>query len=187
MNGDQIRHQLMGWAKDNFLPRDVLLISELSILYGRARIDLAALGEKFYGFEIKSNSDTLSRLPRQKYMYHKVFDYITLVVGKKHATSARRSVPPFWGIILFDEDKAESFKVIREPQLNRDTDYLSICSLLWKSEVLEIARQEFNVHISASCRKDVIYQKLSSYADHGLLRSLVRSRLSKRTNWLAAQ
>lgn len=187
MNGDQIRHQLMGWAKDNFLPRDALLISELSILHGRARIDLAALGERFYGFEIKSNSDTLGRLPRQKHLYNKVFDYIILVVGKKHLKSARRSVPPFWGIVLFEEDQNESFKVVREPRPNPDIDYSSICSLLWKSEALEIARQEFDIHISTSYRKDVIYQKLSSYADHRILRSLVRSRLSKRTNWLAAQ
>src|SRR5690606_10827842 len=51
-----------------------VLIEELGIENGAARVDLAVAGGLLEGFEIKSDLDTLDRLARQMHAYHRVFD-----------------------------------------------------------------------------------------------------------------
>ena len=44
---------------------DTLIIHELGVCSGDARIDLAVVNGKLHGYEIKSDADTLKRLPAQ--------------------------------------------------------------------------------------------------------------------------
>src|ERR1700755_210395 len=80
-----------------------LIVDELGLCQGAARADVAVLNGSLAGFEIKSDRDTLARLPNQAQIYGRVFDYVTIVVGAKHARSIRSSVPSFWGITVASE------------------------------------------------------------------------------------
>ena len=62
-------------------------VEELGVA-GEARIDMAVLNGAFAGYEIKSERDTLRRLPGQVTAYSKVLDYCTLVVATRHASHA---------------------------------------------------------------------------------------------------
>src|SRR5436305_708698 len=52
-----------------------------------------------HGYEIKSDKDTLIRLPRQVDAYNAVFERATLVSTRRHLSSAREIIPNWWGIV----------------------------------------------------------------------------------------
>ena len=59
------------------------VIDEFGVMHGGARIDVAVVSDSFlYGYEIKSDYDTLCRLPNQVREYSPVFDEVSLIVGK---------------------------------------------------------------------------------------------------------
>ena len=58
-----------------------VFIQELGICQGLARIDIAVVNKVLHGYEIKSDRDSLRRLPSQVEMYSKVVDKATIVVG----------------------------------------------------------------------------------------------------------
>ena len=60
----------------------VRIIEEFGVQHGTARVDIAVINGIIHGYEIKSDQDTLRRLPRQMGVFNLVFDKITLVVGK---------------------------------------------------------------------------------------------------------
>ena len=70
----------------------------MAIPGGDARIDLAVINGMFHGFEIKSDRDTLRRLPNQRDAYNTIFDTVTLVAGPKASTKAAALIPGWWGI-----------------------------------------------------------------------------------------
>src|SRR5580704_6657611 len=80
--------------------RDVKIIDELGVMHGSARVDMAVVNGIIHGFELKSDLDTLRRLPEQMEAYNSVFDQITLVVGKQHVQEAINAAPEWWGITI---------------------------------------------------------------------------------------
>jgi hypothetical protein len=70
---------------------DAVIIDELGINNGNSRI------------EIKSDSDSLARLPDQIRSFCSVLDRITLVVGYKLAGAALKMVPGWWGVKLAEQ------------------------------------------------------------------------------------
>jgi hypothetical protein len=81
-----------------------LILDELGLCQGAVRADVAVVNGSLAGFEIKSDRETLARLPNQVEVYGRVFDYVTLIVGPKHAAAIRKAVPAFWGIVVATED-----------------------------------------------------------------------------------
>src|SRR5260221_341269 len=77
---------------------NTLIIHELGVLNGSCRIDLAVVNGLLHGYEIKSDSDTLDRLPSQADAYASIFDRVTLVVGSKHTGQATAIIPDWWGL-----------------------------------------------------------------------------------------
>jgi hypothetical protein len=55
-----------------------------------ARTDIAVINGSLHAFEIKSDSDSLDRLPSQIEAYQGVFEYITLVCGSRLLKRASR-------------------------------------------------------------------------------------------------
>src|SRR5260370_10631670 len=74
------------------------IFDELGIQQGLARIDLAVVNGELNGFELKSDRDTLARLPEQAESYGRVFDRVTLVVEERHVRGAVDLVPDWWGV-----------------------------------------------------------------------------------------
>jgi len=61
-----------------------------------AHIDIAVINGALHAFEIKS--DSLDRLPSQIEAYQGVFEYITLVCGRRLMKRARVTIPKWWGL-----------------------------------------------------------------------------------------
>jgi len=77
---------------------ETVIVEELGIQHGLSRIDLAVVNGELHGFELKSDRDTLARLPEQTETYGRVLDRVTLVIGERHLRRAVEMVPEWWGI-----------------------------------------------------------------------------------------
>src|SRR4051812_15627734 len=65
-----------------------VILEEMGVWSGSVRIDVAVINGELNGYELKSDRDTLERLPLQADIYSRVFDRLELVVGQRHATKA---------------------------------------------------------------------------------------------------
>ena len=102
MYDEDIREELFFFLEERF--GKCRVIEEKVI--GKARADCVLITESaFIGVEIKSDHDSYQRLSSQVKNYNDFFDYNILVVGTKHAHSAKDHVPPFWGIITVEENE----------------------------------------------------------------------------------
>lgn len=120
-------------------PTDSLVVDELGVCQGEFRIDIAVVNSALHGYEIKSDCDTLKRLPKQAAAFSKVFSTMTLVVGTSHLEAATRVVPD-WRRILeaAGSDLAVCVRPIREGTRNPAPDPLAIAQLLWRSEAVAL-------------------------------------------------
>ncbi len=112
------------------------ILEELGVRHGTSRIDIVVINGILHGYEIKSDRDTLKRLPEQMAEFNAVFDKLTLVVGKRHLYDAVNIIPDWWGIIVakIDVNCKVFFQTIREAEDNQDQVGVSIARLLWKEE-----------------------------------------------------
>ena len=78
--------------------RNTLIVEELGLCRGTARVDIAVVNGQLSGYEIKSDRDTLSRLPAQMATYSRVFDTMTAVVAERHLGSTKAIIPDWWGV-----------------------------------------------------------------------------------------
>jgi hypothetical protein len=132
-----------------------------------------------HGYEIKSDCDTLDRLPEQMNEFNDVFDKLTLVVGKRHLYDAIYIVPDWWGIILakIDANQEIFFQTIREADVNQSQVGVSIARLLWKEEALQILEEQNKAQGVRSKPREFIYQRLSNVLDVNTLKEKVRDAL----------
>src|SRR4051812_39679450 len=96
----KIRQTLIEYVGQQYADHPAKIIEEFSVCDGAARVDLAAINGVMHGFEIKSDLDSLTRLPHQMELYSSVFDKITLVVGTTHLYHAFHMIPDWWGVIV---------------------------------------------------------------------------------------
>jgi hypothetical protein len=108
-----------------------------------ARIDVAVVNGSLHGFEIKSDSDSLARLDRQIAQYSRVFDFVTLICGRRLFNVARTIVPRWWGLSLARiEDGEVALATIRRPKQNPSQDKAALARMLWKDEALRCLRRK---------------------------------------------
>lgn len=163
----------------------VRIIEELGVQHGTARVDIAVVNGIMHGYEIKSDQDTLQRLPEQIDIFNSVFDKMTLVVGKKHLHEAINIVPDWWGIIVakINTNSPVIFNLIREGELNQGQDSVSVARLLWRQEALNILREKGEAKGFYSKPRDSIYEKLALVLDQKTLRDKVRETIFFRADW----
>lgn len=173
-------------SKDHEGDLETKIIPELGLQHGEARVDIAVVNGEIHGYELKSDLDTLIRLPNQMKIYNSVLDQITLVVSKDHLHEAIKLIPDWWGIIIvkmIDSNGDIKFCTIREPEENHFKDSISIAKLLWRSEALNILERRNQAYGIRSKSRQVIYERLATTLDQKTLGDEVRRRLRTRINW----
>lgn len=162
------------------------IIEELGIRHGTARVDIAVVNGVLHGYELKSDLDTLYRLPEQIRIYNSVFDQVTLVVGRNHLHEAVKIIPDWWGIVIakiVDSSGAVSFCDIRESTENPNRISLEIAKLLWRIEALDILEKKGSAEGLRSKPRKEIYERLVMVLDQEELRAEVREHLLARVSW----
>lgn len=190
-NDNIIRIALMKiLSKDHEGDSETKIIEELGLKHGEARVDIAVVNGVIHGYELKSDLDTLIRLPNQMRIYNSVLDQITLVVSKDHLHEAIKLIPDWWGIIIakmIDSNGNIKFCTIRKPEENPFKDSLSIAKLLWRTEALNILKRRDQAHGVRSKSRQAIYERLVTILDQKALGNEVRTCLRTRTNWRSDQ
>lgn len=168
---------------------DTLILNELSLCQGDARIDVAVVNGAINGYEIKSESDTLARLPVQSEFYNKVFDKVTILSASKYLEGINDIVPEWWGITQAEkeEDGVVHFFVVREPQQNENVDSLALAQLLWRDEAITILKERGLHKGLLSKPRTVLWSALAEKIPVKELQDEVRKTLKARTNWRVHQ
>ncbi len=165
-----------------------LILEELGVCSGAVRVDMAVVTGTLKGFEIKSDQDTLKRLPLQASAYNKVFDTLTIVVGARHLQRIVAMVPPWWGILVLDGRPGDqpSLQCFRPEALNSDLDALALVQLLWRDEALAMLRANgLEAGLRSKPRRH-LWEALARNIPLSDLREMVRTKLKARQGWPSA-
>jgi hypothetical protein len=164
---------------------DTVVIDELGLKNGVIRADIAVLNGKMIGYEIKTERDTLKRLPAQVLAYSEVFDKAFIVTTRKHLKQVNELIPDWWGIyeIIEHAGSSYSFKCRRDGSSNESQNAFTIAQLLWKAEALEIANHLFQTNVKPSITKKEIYQTICKGCCQKELSKIVARYLKLRDNW----
>jgi hypothetical protein len=188
LNDAEIRELLLPFVHDEHDKSPTLLIEEFAIYGGIHRADLAALNGVSHGYEIKSDRDTLVRLPQQVSAYGAIFERATLVSTERHLSSARKIIPKWWGIVEAKQTKASRIRLerIREARPNPAPHAESIAALLWRSEALRILTDLGLDHGVRSKPMEHLVERLANEIPIEKLSNHVREAVRARGDWRAA-
>lgn len=163
---------------------DTLIVEELGLCQGVSRVDVALVNGSLNGYEIKSERDTLARLPQQIEIYNRTLDYITIVVNHRHLETVERMVPEWWGIDEATESESSVQVLVRRPPWeNPCVDPDSVVQLLWRDEALSILHDLGLDKGLTSKPRPAIWAALARALPVPELKSIVRSVLKTRSHW----
>ncbi|MBG9599970.1 hypothetical protein ABE17_24350 [Bacillus mycoides] len=180
-----VREELFKYLEEQYINcSDTIIINELGICQGQSRVDVAVVNGIMHGYEIKSESDTLERLPRQIEYYNKVFDRVTIVVAVDYLEHVKKMVPKWWGIISVRNRHGEiKLKKLRQGRANKKIDPFAVSQFLWKDEALEILKEKGLQRGYLSKPKRVILEHLAETIEINELKDLVNLQLKQREGW----
>ena len=117
-------------------PQPTEAVYEFWVPRSNERADIAIIGDRgFEGFEIKTDRDTLKRLPRQAQAYSRLFDRCNVALAPRHIDAATEILPSWWGVLVFDCEPIPTFSRLRDAGVNDGVDPETLVRLLWRSEV----------------------------------------------------
>lgn len=153
-----------------------LLVPEVDILVSLpGRIDALLVADRICGFELKSDVDSLRRLPRQVEIYCPVLERATLVVGTKHVDAASKIVPSWWAIwtVRRVDDKL-ALSVLRRGRLNPCVEPYAVSTFIPRDVLVPYLRAQG-------------FDRLSRHSVYQLRRLLVDSNSKKTVLSLARE
>lgn len=172
--------------KKYYLDCDSRVVEELNVSYGDARIDIAVINGALHGYEIKSEKDTLNRLPNQILSYTKTFDYLTIITGKNHLKHLESLLPDWCGIVIasyIQGGKKIELSVYKEAKRNASIEKHSVVQLLWRDEVIEVLRSINILKGIKGKSKQFLWNLLADSLDEKSLSEKVREIMKLRVNW----
>jgi hypothetical protein len=189
MNDGDIRGALDLRLRSRFEPDpEVVIRHEFGVETGQRRIDVAVLNGHLAGWEIKSDEDTLKRLPEQALSFGKVMDYLTVVTTAKHLDKSAALLPQTWGLVEAVK-QASGIKLIsrRPARINRQTDAFCLAQLLWREEVMEELKATGNAGGLSAKARYFVWERLVETTPRKVLRQIVLKRLKQRQDWSGGQ
>jgi hypothetical protein len=160
------------------------LVEEMEVCSGRARIDLAVIGDRLIGIEIKGPRDSVTRLPGQAKEYSQCFDHVVLIVHESLATKAGALIPDWWGLIAGRQvDGRIRYRVERRPQMNPSLNLEKLLSLLWREEINALLAELLNTNAKPGATKKSIRAALLAQVEPPLLHSASLRKLRERVGW----
>lgn len=161
------------------------IVQEMGIWAGAVRIDVAVINGEMHGYEIKSERDTLGRLPYQAEIYSRVFDKMVLVTGRRHIQKACALIPKWWGILGAVQGRnGVELTFERKGKENQNIDAKLVAELLWKDEAISVLERYSLARGYKTKRARLIYERLVKELPLTILQAEVRSVLKGRQKWL---
>ncbi|MEW6532345.1 MAG: sce7726 family protein [Thermodesulfobacteriota bacterium] len=164
---------------------NTLVLDEFGLRHGTCRVDIVVVNSFLHGYEIKSDADTLYRLPNQVSVYSLVFDRVTLVVGKTHIEKVKDLIPDWWGIKVVTAGPRGSlvFETFRPVNMNPSIDPVALAELLWRPEAVKILQERGLSGAVLRKPRASLYQCLAQTLALEDLRRVIRHCLKVRERW----
>lgn len=163
---------------------ETLLVQEFGLSHGACRVDICVINGSFHGYELKSESDSLTRLPSQVELYGQCLDRCTLVSSPNHLKDASALLPSWWGIKVAEPiEGGAKIHTLRAARKNPAPSARHIAALLWRDEA-ELLLTCIGAPSSAfrGNRQD-LYTYLATMVPMPHLRRFVRELVKTRGNW----
>src|SRR5437868_5846718 len=101
LRDSDIRKLLERWLQKKYSGHDeTKIMHELRMQRPTGRVDIAVINGRLSGFEIKSDFDSLTRLPRQIRAFSAVFDDMCVVTTRRHVTNTQKLIPAWWRLTV---------------------------------------------------------------------------------------
>jgi len=165
-------------------PSRAFLVEEMAVCSGRARIDLAVIGDRLTGIEIKGPRDSVTRLPGQVKAYSQCFDHVVLIVDESLATKAGALIPDWWGLIAGRQvDGRIRYRLLRPLETNPSLNLEKVLSLLWREEIDALLFELLGTNSRPRATKKSIRAELLAQVDPPMLHRASLRKLRDRTAW----
>lgn len=158
------------------------ILEEMGVSHWNGRIDMIAVNGHIHGYEIKSDLDTLDRLPNQAELFSKVFDTLTLVCTPKWLDDAQKIIPDWWGIVQAKPTKTGNirFSVYRKPKKNPQLELRAMVELLWREEAIDVLESHGLARGYKQSARWILWDRLVECIPKTELKVSVRERLKVR-------
>ncbi len=139
LNDEKIRQALLQRLIKQGLDKHEV-IQELHVCSSQAIADIVTLRDESHCYEIKGETDKITRILKQGKHYNKAFRRITLVTTENHLSTALEIAPPFWGIMLARTTQKGEVLItgVRKDKVNPEFDPEIALYTLWKDELLQL-------------------------------------------------
>ena len=166
-----------------------IVIDELGLAHARCRIDIAVINGCIHGYEIKSDFDTLHRLPRQMEFYSSSLQKLTLVITARHQDAVETMLPHWAGLFVVRTGLRGgiTFQPMRSAQPNPEVDPFLFAHLLWRGEA-ETALKELGLStVSRYATRRELYADLAQSLSTTELATLITRTMRQRKDWRGLQ
>lgn len=184
MRDADIRPSLASVISSKMASQQHLFVPEVDIRWSiPARADALLVERRISGFEIKSDRDSLSRLPRQVAAYNEVVERAYLVVGERHRERATALVPDWWHIWLA-VPHADTVRIrqVRRGHLNPSVSPLAVTSFLTRSQLVTELSHLGKRNLS-STSADALRLMLAGHLSPAATMRVARRSMLERSDW----
>lgn len=139
LNDQSIRQALVAKFEQSGLAAFEIM-QELHVCGSLAIADVVTLRDETHCYEIKGETDKVTRILEQGEHYNKAFRRITLVTTQNHLEKALSLSNPWWGIMLakLDSQGRVTITRVRKERVNPEFDPAIALYALWKDELLQL-------------------------------------------------
>lgn len=175
-----IRQVLLADLRQRFnQPDHDLIVEEFGCK--SARVDVAVINGSLHAYEIKSDSDSLDRLPSQIDAYKGVFEFVTLVCGRRLLARARKSIPRWWGLQKAECKNGQvALRELRAARPNPEQNPLRLAKMLWKVEALACLRKHGHREVTSRHSADDVWRAVAKCIPTADLANEVREAIKAR-------
>ncbi|WP_146252017.1 sce7726 family protein [Xylanimonas oleitrophica] len=164
--------------------RRYLLVPEVDVRWSvPARIDALMIADRLTAFEIKSQSDSLARFPRQVSAYEAVAERAALVLTARHVASGLRMAPDWWSVWLAENSSGQvKLRRIRGGALNPSVNPLAVLSFMPRDALVAALRQ-VGERDATRLPVDSMRIRLADAVPRPMLMRIARSAMLARNDW----
>lgn len=180
----EIRDALLARLAASAAGKGAAFIPEMFVDGFSRRADLVMANGKLAVFEIKSERDTLDRLPGQLQCYERFFEQVTVVCAEKHRPGVEKLASDKTGIWLVREDG--SLSVVRKAETSSLPSLKHWLSFLPVDELRKLMKREGLKTTGTRDKLEVAAQSLSERKVRRYVLDFLKRR-EERINRLRAQ
>lgn len=168
-----------------FLSKSKAVYHEIAVKRGVAIADIVVINNHTHCYEIKSDVDSLSRLPSQVSNFSDVFNKVTLITTVKHVDKAALLIPSWWGLIIAKEtvNGEVVFNYQKKSYLNPKDTTSNLLAMLWNDELKNILNVK-KISYKKSFNRDELIDVLINNSSSKSIAQIFSTTMTQRINRL---